>query len=138
MAGNGWFGYARRRRGARGRIYVWRCLVSSSWWALSCVESYSQSAFRRDHLAVWHRTAADTAAAARVRDALRRILQLPSSVPIEYKAHGDCLRATNQEGHHNDTGAARHNDTGAGRHNDAAAGRHNDSGAGRHNDASRS
>lgn len=46
-----------------------------------------------DHLAVWHRTAADQAAAARVRDALRRILQLPASVPIEYKAHGDCLRA---------------------------------------------
>ncbi|OWR42611.1 eukaryotic translation initiation factor 4E type 2 [Danaus plexippus] len=49
--------------------------------------------FQEDHLAVWHRTAADTAAAARVRDALRRILQLPASVPIEYKAHGDCLRA---------------------------------------------
>lgn len=50
--------------------------------------------FQDDHLAVWHRTAADTAAAARVRDALRRILQLPASVPIEYKAHGDCLRAS--------------------------------------------
>lgn len=47
-----------------------------------------------DHLAVWHRTASDGAAAARVRDALRRILQLPASVPIEYKAHGDCLRAS--------------------------------------------
>ena len=46
-----------------------------------------------DHLAVWHRTASDTLAAARVRDALRRILQLPAAVPIEYKAHGDCLRA---------------------------------------------
>ncbi|KAJ8724593.1 hypothetical protein PYW08_016067 [Mythimna loreyi] len=50
--------------------------------------------FQDDHLAVWHRTASDTAAAARVRDALRRILQLPATVPIEYKAHGDCLRAS--------------------------------------------
>ncbi|KAM3966899.1 LOW QUALITY PROTEIN: eukaryotic translation initiation factor 4E homologous protein [Aphomia sociella] len=50
--------------------------------------------FQEDHLAVWHRTASDTAAAARVRDALRRILQLPASVPVEYKAHGDCLRAS--------------------------------------------
>lgn len=50
--------------------------------------------FQDDHLAVWHRTASDTAAASRVRDAMRRILQLPASVPIEYKAHGDCLRAS--------------------------------------------
>ncbi|XP_026727219.1 eukaryotic translation initiation factor 4E type 2 [Trichoplusia ni] len=50
--------------------------------------------FQDDHLAVWHRTASDTVAAARVRDTLRRILQLPASVPIEYKAHGDCLRAS--------------------------------------------
>ncbi|CAK1579086.1 unnamed protein product [Parnassius mnemosyne] len=53
--------------------------------------------FQEDHLAVWHRTASDTAAAARVRDALRRILQLPASVPIEYKAHGDCLRASTRQ-----------------------------------------
>lgn len=53
--------------------------------------------FQDDHLAVWHRTAADTVAAGRVRDALRRILQLPSSVPIEYKAHGERLRATRTE-----------------------------------------
>ncbi|XP_022825773.1 eukaryotic translation initiation factor 4E type 2 [Spodoptera litura] len=50
--------------------------------------------FQDDHLAVWHRTASDTAMAARVRDALRRILQLPATVAIEYKAHGDCLRAS--------------------------------------------
>lgn len=43
---------------------------------------------------MWHRTASDIQAAGRVRDALRRILQLPASVPIEYKAHGDCLRAS--------------------------------------------
>lgn len=49
---------------------------------------------QEDHLAVWHRTAADAAAAARVRDTLRRVLQLPASVPVEYKAHGDCLRAS--------------------------------------------
>ncbi|KAI5634238.1 eukaryotic initiation factor 4E domain-containing protein [Phthorimaea operculella] len=63
--------------------------------------------FQEDHLAVWHRTASDTMAAARVRDALRRILQLPPSVPIEYKAHGDCLRASASRNDHseaNDTG----------------------------------
>ncbi|XP_059054576.1 eukaryotic translation initiation factor 4E type 2 [Achroia grisella] len=50
--------------------------------------------FQEDHLAVWHRTAADAVAAGHVRDALRRILQLPPTVPVEYKAHGDCLRAS--------------------------------------------
>ncbi|CAF4819191.1 unnamed protein product [Pieris macdunnoughi] len=50
--------------------------------------------FQEDHLAVWHRTAADTTAAGRVRDALRRILQLPTTMPIEYKVHSDCLRAS--------------------------------------------
>lgn len=51
--------------------------------------------FQEDHIAVWHRTASDINAAGRVRDALRRILQLPASVPVEYKAHGDCLRTAN-------------------------------------------
>lgn len=49
---------------------------------------------QEDHLAVWHRTASDTVAAGRVRDALRRILQLPTTMPIEYKVHSDCLRAS--------------------------------------------
>ncbi|CAH0399040.1 unnamed protein product [Chilo suppressalis] len=58
--------------------------------------------FQEDHLAVWHRTASDTVAAGRVRDTLRRILQLPISVPIEYKAHGDCLRASASRAHDHD------------------------------------
>lgn len=45
-------------------------------------------------MAVWHRTASDTAVKTRVRDTLRRVLQLPATVPIEYKAHSDCLRAS--------------------------------------------
>lgn len=42
---------------------------------------------QEDHLAVWHRTAADRDAAMRVHDTLRRVLQLPASVPIAYKEH---------------------------------------------------
>ncbi|KPI99459.1 Eukaryotic translation initiation factor 4E type 2 [Papilio xuthus] len=53
--------------------------------------------YLEDHLAVWHRTATDLAAAARVRDAMKRILQLPSTVNLEYKVHRDCLRATNRQ-----------------------------------------
>ncbi|XP_045767330.1 eukaryotic translation initiation factor 4E type 2 isoform X2 [Maniola jurtina] len=57
--------------------------------------------FQEDHLAVWHRTAADADAKARVRDTLRRVLLLPASVPLEYKAHGDCLRASANHNPHN-------------------------------------
>ncbi|XP_048005413.1 eukaryotic translation initiation factor 4E type 2 [Leguminivora glycinivorella] len=43
--------------------------------------------FQEDHLAVWHRTASDREAATRVHDTLRRVLQLPPSVPLQYKEH---------------------------------------------------
>lgn len=59
--------------------------------------------FQEDHLAVWHRNAADQASAARVRDTLRRVLQLNATVPIEYKAHGDCLRASASRSQDSDT-----------------------------------
>ncbi|GBP65635.1 Eukaryotic translation initiation factor 4E type 2 [Eumeta japonica] len=55
--------------------------------------------FQEDYLAVWHRTASDAAVVARVRDTLRRVLQLSSTVPLEYKAHGDCIRANASRTH---------------------------------------
>ncbi|XP_049870827.1 eukaryotic translation initiation factor 4E type 2 [Pectinophora gossypiella] len=73
--------------------------------------------FQEDHLAVWHRTASDTGLAARVRDALRRILQLPPAVAIEYKAHGDCLRASASRHHDHEPEHGPH----ASNHADAAA-----------------
>lgn len=54
--------------------------------------------FQEDLIAVWHRTAADTGAASRVRDTLRRVLHLPATVHLEYKVHGDRLNHTASNG----------------------------------------
>ncbi|VVC94298.1 unnamed protein product [Leptidea sinapis] len=50
--------------------------------------------FQEDRIAVWHRTAADTVIAARVRDTMRRVMQLPPTLPIVYKAHSDRILRT--------------------------------------------
>ncbi|KAL9893975.1 eukaryotic translation initiation factor 4E type 2 isoform X2 [Glossina fuscipes] len=43
-------------------------------------------------LSVWNRTATDHASTTRIRDTLRRILNIPVSVPMEYKIHCDSLK----------------------------------------------
>ncbi|XP_044726513.1 eukaryotic translation initiation factor 4E type 2 [Chrysoperla carnea] len=45
-----------------------------------------------DMVSVWNRTASDQACTARIRDTLRRILNLPPAVPMDYKTHGDSLK----------------------------------------------
>ena len=47
---------------------------------------------QEDLLCVWNRTATDTASTARIRDTLRRILNLPPNTPMEYNTHCDCLK----------------------------------------------
>lgn len=48
--------------------------------------------FQEDLLSVWNRTATDVASTSRIRDTLRRILNLPPTTPMEYKIHCDCLK----------------------------------------------
>ncbi|XP_049285291.1 eukaryotic translation initiation factor 4E type 2 [Anopheles funestus] len=48
--------------------------------------------YPEDVLSVWNRTATDTVSTNRIRDTLRRILNLPQSQHIEYKPHGDSLK----------------------------------------------
>jgi len=45
------------------------------------------SQYPEDHLSVWNRTASDQSSTARIRDTLRRILNLPPTTPMEYKRH---------------------------------------------------
>lgn len=49
-------------------------------------------------LSVWNRTASDYFSTTRIRDTLRRILNIPLTVPMEYKIHCDSLKyvATNK------------------------------------------
>ncbi|XP_030747756.1 eukaryotic translation initiation factor 4E type 2 [Sitophilus oryzae] len=43
-------------------------------------------------LSVWHRNASDQPMIAKIRDALKRLLNIPSSATMEYKIHSDCLK----------------------------------------------
>ncbi|KAL5280996.1 EIF4E2 family protein [Megaselia abdita] len=48
--------------------------------------------YPEDSLSVWNRTATDQSCTARVRDTIRRILNLPLNTPMEYKTHCDSLK----------------------------------------------
>ncbi|KAL1506770.1 hypothetical protein ABEB36_006073 [Hypothenemus hampei] len=43
-------------------------------------------------LSVWHRTSSDQPMITRIRDALKRLLNIPPSVSMEYKIHSDYLK----------------------------------------------
>lgn len=45
-----------------------------------------------DIISVWNRTANDQATTVRIRDTLRRVLNLPLNTIMEYKAHSESLR----------------------------------------------
>lgn len=45
-----------------------------------------------DIISVWNRTAHDQATTVRIRDTLRRVLNLPLNTIMEYKAHSESLR----------------------------------------------
>lgn len=45
-----------------------------------------------DIISVWNRTASDQGTTVRIRDTLRRILNLPLNTIMEYKTHNDSLR----------------------------------------------
>ncbi|CAD6995265.1 unnamed protein product [Ceratitis capitata] len=45
-----------------------------------------------DSLSVWNRTATDHTSTTRIRDTLRRILNIPLTTAMEYKIHCDSLK----------------------------------------------
>ncbi|CAB3399664.1 unnamed protein product [Caenorhabditis bovis] len=47
---------------------------------------------QEDIISVWNRTSDDITVTNRIRDALRRVLQLPQNTVLEYKKHDDCLK----------------------------------------------
>ncbi|PSN44103.1 Eukaryotic translation initiation factor 4E type 2 [Blattella germanica] len=49
--------------------------------------------FMEDIISLWNRTSADTGITARIRDTLRRVLNLPPNTILEYKNHVDSLKA---------------------------------------------
>lgn len=53
---------------------------------------YLQFEYQEDLLSIWNKTATDQATTARIRDTLKRILNLPPNTPMEYKTHCDSLK----------------------------------------------
>ncbi|XP_075941185.1 eukaryotic translation initiation factor 4E family member 2 related sequence 1 isoform X3 [Anarhichas minor] len=48
--------------------------------------------FQEDILSIWNRTSNDQTTTSRIRDTLRRVLNLPANTIMEYKTHNDSLR----------------------------------------------
>ncbi|XP_069071767.1 eukaryotic translation initiation factor 4E type 2-like isoform X2 [Pleurodeles waltl] len=48
--------------------------------------------FQEDILSIWNKTANDQHTTARIRDTLRRVLNLPPNTIMEYKTHNDSLK----------------------------------------------
>lgn len=59
-----------------------------------CVSSHSLHAFshKEDIISIWNKTASDQATTARIRDTLRRVLNLPPNTIMEYKTHTDSIK----------------------------------------------
>lgn len=50
------------------------------------------SVCQEDILSIWNRTSNDQMTTSRIRDTLRRVLNLPTNTIMEYKTHNDSLR----------------------------------------------
>lgn len=48
--------------------------------------------FQEDILSIWNKTASDQITTSRIRDTLRRVLNLPPNTIMEYKTHNDSLK----------------------------------------------
>jgi len=48
--------------------------------------------YQEDIISVWNRTASDQNTTGRIRDTLRRVLNLPPNTILEYKTHNDSLK----------------------------------------------
>ncbi|KAM6920795.1 eukaryotic translation initiation factor 4E type 2 isoform 3-T3 [Lycodopsis pacificus] len=48
--------------------------------------------FQEDIISIWNKTAGDQATTARIRDTLRRVLNLPPNTIMEYKTHNDSIK----------------------------------------------
>ena len=47
---------------------------------------------QEDILSIWNRTSSDQTTTSRIRDTLRRVLNLPPNTIMEYKTHNDSIK----------------------------------------------
>ncbi|XP_061835725.1 eukaryotic translation initiation factor 4E type 2 isoform X4 [Nerophis lumbriciformis] len=49
--------------------------------------------FQEDIISIWNKTAGDRSTTTRIRDTLRRVLNLPPNTLMDYKTHNDSIKA---------------------------------------------
>ena len=54
---------------------------------------------QEDILSIWNKTASDQVTTSRIRDTLRRVLNLPPNTIMEYKTHNDSLKYSHNHTH---------------------------------------
>ncbi|WAR27785.1 IF4E2-like protein [Mya arenaria] len=79
------------KNGGKWIIRLKKGLASRCWENLILAMLGEQ--FMEDILSLWNRTASDGVTTSRIRDTLKRILNLPPNTIMEYKTHGDSLKS---------------------------------------------
>ena len=72
---------------ASNPIDVCRFILSNSTGVCVCV-----CVLQEDILSIWNRTSSDQTTTSRIRDTLRRVLNLPPNTIMEYKTHNDSIK----------------------------------------------
>ncbi|CAD7674417.1 unnamed protein product [Nyctereutes procyonoides] len=72
-----------------GMMQIKMGLASHCWENLILAVLGEQ--FMEDIISIWNKTASDQATTARIRDTLRRVLNLPPNTIMEYKTHTDSI-----------------------------------------------
>lgn len=91
------------RRSCAGHIYIMSCHSRGTKKPLSprchgnrgtnyMKKRNVTSVHQEDILSIWNRTSNDQMTTSRIRDTLRRVLNLPTNTIMEYKTHNDSLR----------------------------------------------
>ncbi|XP_066892950.1 eukaryotic translation initiation factor 4E type 2-like [Kogia breviceps] len=92
------------KNGGKWIIWVWKGLASRCWETLILAMLGEQFMvgeicgavvsvwFQEDIISIWNKTARDQTTTARIRDTLRRVLNLPPNTIMEYKTHTDSIK----------------------------------------------
>lgn len=77
-------------------VYLYYCVklsLSSFQSLLMClILNLCLFCLKEDIISIWNKTASDQATTARIRDTLRRVLNLPPNTIMEYKTHTDSIK----------------------------------------------
>lgn len=69
----------------------WNCVGLQGFKAVVCCV-HPPTPLQEDIISIWNKTASDQATTARIRDTLRRVLNLPPNTIMEYKTHTDSIK----------------------------------------------